>query len=589
MNLRTLLFPAFLAVALATAAGCASPSSEEDGGSELEASKDEIREVVPGPIAKSTSAEVWSVDNAWADKTTASSKKSGIAWGENSGLTWEEKYQKWASSFEKVDGNRFGKTIRITTPYGRTMDGPVLECADVGIWLRMTFSAWYHLPFYLTGFKNGKAIYFGHFGVVDGNGDPVSGFPTFKSKYKDFEGTWKADQRWPSDPTLRTRHVGDDDSAENIKIGEDTVLKAGDGAGAYFDELFLNKRAGYLMILLDGNFGSANLADGANLFHIKPEAMSPGDLLVERWQVSGIGHTLPIMTVVKTEKGTMRVTTASGSMPRRQPVWEDEGQSASPFKSEYTGGLGETSEGVPYAKLGGGLRRWRTPINDGSRWNNTVPAVFRSVYIEDRNLGAIAARPDQFKVLLAEDTPEAARDAAISVIESARASLLEHPASCSSRTKREEAFASLYEVMEKSFSKSKGDVDREYRKLEDYVFAELDYNKSKTCCWNSTTPKMAEIVLEYASKEKQKNDDAKVCKQPLTFRSSGTGNYDTWKAYAASIGRAADWKEWSEDEPCAQRAVQEDSIAERGKADLCSVPAAPAPPAEPAPPPEAQP
>lgn len=586
MKLRTLL-PGLLAMAIGMGVGCAAPSDEEEGTGELDQSQDEIREVVPGPLKKSTSAEVWSVDNQWADKSSAASKKSGIAWGENSGLTWEEKYQKWASSFEKVDGRRSGKTIRITTPYGRTMDGPVLECADVAIWLRMTFSAWYHLPFYLTGFRNGKAIYFGHFGVVDGNGDPVPGFPTFKTRYKDFESTWKADQRWPSDPTLRTRHVGADDSAEGVKIGESTVLTAEEGAGAYFDELFLNKRAGYLMILLDGNFGSANLADGANLFHIKPEATSPGDALVERWQAKGIGHTLPVMTVVSTPNGKMRVSTASGSMPRRQPVWDSEAQSASPFKSDETGGLGVSWDGAPYAKLGGGIRRWRTPVTDGSRWSNIVPAVFRGVYIEDRNLDAISARPGQFKILLAEDTPEAARDAALATIAAARTALLEHPASCSSRTRREEAFAALYEVMGKSFSKSHGDVDREYRKLEDYVFAELEYNKAKTCCWNSTTPKMAEIVLDFATEEKASNDAAMVCKQPTTFRSSVSGNYDTWKAHAASLGRAADWKEWSEDEPCAQRAVQEDGIAERGKVDMCSVP--PAPPVEPSAPFDQQP
>ena len=39
----------------------------------------------------------------------------------------------------------------------------------------MTFSAWYHLPFYMTGWRNGQTIYFGHFGVVDRDGNPVSG------------------------------------------------------------------------------------------------------------------------------------------------------------------------------------------------------------------------------------------------------------------------------------------------------------------------------------------------------------------------------------------------------------------------------
>jgi hypothetical protein len=191
------------------------------------------------------------------------------------------------------------------------------------------------------------------------------------------------------------------------------------------------------------------------------------------------------------------------------------------------------------------------------------------VYIEDTNIEGIASRPEKFKELLAEDTPEAARDAALATIETARTALRERPASCSQRTKREEAFGALYEVMERSFGKSKADVDSEYRKLEDYVFAELEYDKSKTCCWNSSTKEMAEIVLDYAEKQKTKDDEEGVCRQPAAFRSSGGGKYETWKAHAASIGRAAEWKDWSEDEPCAQRGVAEDTIGERGLAQMC--------------------
>ncbi|MBN9165655.1 MAG: hypothetical protein J0I07_32190, partial [Myxococcales bacterium] len=330
---RRAFLPALFATVVSMGVGCAATEEEgEDVDGELEASPDEIREVLTGPVKKNTDAEVWSVENAWADSTTPAARKAGIAWGENSGLTWEQKYQQWAATFEKVDAIRWGKTIRITTPYGRTMDGPVLECADVATWLRMTFAAWYHLPFYMTGYRNGQPIYYGHFGVVNQNGDPVSGFPRFKSLYRDYEKTWNAGAAWPSDANLRKRHVGTDDGAEGVRIGDDKTLKAGDGAGAYFDELFLNKRAGYLMILLDSSFGSANLADGANLFHIKPEATSPGDVLVERWQKNGIGHVLPVMTSVKTPGDKLRLTTASGSMPRRQPSWESESQSANYFK-----------------------------------------------------------------------------------------------------------------------------------------------------------------------------------------------------------------------------------------------------------------
>ncbi len=44
------------------------------------------------------------------------------------------------------------------------------------------------------------------------------------------------------------------------------------------------------------------------------------------------------------------------------------------------------------------------------------------------------------------------------------------------------------------------------------------------------------------------------------LKASGGGKYDTFKAHAASLGRAADWKEWSEDEPCSQRGAAEDPL-----------------------------
>lgn len=549
-----------VAVGAGLLGGCSvAAEEEEDESGELGTSPDEIREVVPGPLVKSTDGEVWSVENAWADTNTANARKAGIAWEENSGLSWEEKYAKWVSSFEQVDGRSYGKTIRLKTPYGRTLDGPVLECADVAIWLRMTFASWYHLPFYMEGWVGGQPVYFGHFGVVDKNGNPVSNYPRFRTQYADYESRWRPGQPWPKDSRLRGRHIGSDDGASGVLV-DGTPLEEGAGAGAYFDELFLNKRAGYLMILLDANFGSMNLADGANMFHIQPEATTPGDALVKRYQKTGIGHVLPVITVETTLTGKMRASVASGSMPRRQPYWEPPSQSASYFWAHGTGGPGESHDGTPYAKLGGGIRRWRTPVATGGRWNNIVPLSDRDVYIEDRNLEAIAARPEKFKELMAEESPEARRDAALDAINRARNDLRQKPASCSTRQRREDAFAALYEVMETSFGKSKAEVDAEYRTLEDHVFTNLVYQQSKTCCWNTTTPAMAEIILDYAQKEAEKDASEGVCREPKVFKASEGGKYDTWKAHAASLGRAADWREWSADESCPQSGVFEDTV-----------------------------
>jgi hypothetical protein len=354
-------------------------------------------------------------------------------------------------------------------------------------------------------------------------------------------------------------------------------LPDGSGDGAYFDKLFLNKRAGYLMIILDGYFGSANLADGVNMFHIQPEAIATGDLLLERFSASGIGHTLPVMTVDKPSADKYRVSVASGSMPRRQAVWEDAGTSAHYFSQDAmgSGAMNYDTPPVEYAKLGGGIRRWRTPVVVGGRWNNIVPTVDRPVYIPDANVDAIAARTQRFLVLLAEDTPEAKRDVALSIIASARQNLRQYPASCSTRTKREEGFKMLYEAMD-ALGTSKDKVDADNRILEDYAFAELDYNKSKTCCWNSTNSAMADLVLGYAQQEKDAADAAMTCKQPTVFGAHG-GGYDVWKTYAASTGKAADWKAWSEDEPCAQRDTVDDVLTDAGKVAMCSSAPAPAP------------
>ena len=165
--------------------------------------------------------------------------------------------------------------------------------------------------------------------------------------------------------------------------------------------------------------------------------------------------------------------------------------------------------------------------------------------------------------------PEAARDGAIAIIEAARRELRSRPASCSQRTKREEGFNALYEVMQQRFNKTKAQVDAEYRKLEDYVFSELEYTRSKTCCWNASTAQMADIILDKAQKDLARDQRDGVCRQPTVFKASGGGKYDTWKTHAAELGRAADWREWSEDETCSQRGVEEDSLGAHGNHAMC--------------------
>ncbi len=523
-----------------------------------------------GPaVIQGGASEVWAATNAWTDKDTTEAKKAGVAWKENSGLTWEEKFDLWVASFETMpDGNGFGTTISIPTPYGdKKLPGPTLECAEVAMFLRVTFASWYHLPFYLRGWdsETKQSIYAGHFGFVFKDGSGMPKFPAFKTKYKDFEKTWKAGDPWPTDAGLRAKRLADDDTVTFLTGPNGEEL----GAGAYFDEIFLNKRTGHFMRLMLLYFGSVNLADGSNMFHIKPEAASAGDVLLERWQKKGIGHTIPLVRVTSPLEGKLAIEVISGSMPRRQPRYEDALQGRRYFTLAETGGEGTASDGTPYAKLGGGVRRWRTAKQSGGRWVNSVSAADQSVYIVDSDVTAIAARPAKFAEILLSGTPEEQEAALLATIQSARHHLSEHPASCSARENREKAFDALY-ALAPQLSTTKAELDKKHRILDDYVYGALVYEQSKTCCWNSTTAKMGEIIADYARVEKEAADAQGMCKEPTVFRSQADG-YAVWREHAKKMGREADWLAWSEDEPCAQRDVPADTLAEFDGTLSCSL------------------
>ena len=105
-------------------------------------------------------------------------------------------------------------------------------------------------------------------------------------------------------------------------------------------------------------FGSANLADGANMFHVTPESVEAGDLLLHRWQRRGIGHVMPIFRVNRQAEDALEVTIASGSMPRREPVWEDPNSARSSFTNSYAGSS-EIAEGDTTLRR---ARRRRPPL-----------------------------------------------------------------------------------------------------------------------------------------------------------------------------------------------------------------------------------
>ncbi|MCA9620926.1 MAG: PPC domain-containing protein, partial [Myxococcales bacterium] len=477
-------------------------------------------------------------------------------------LNWDEKYAAWVESMDIQAGDgTWYETFTLTTPWGKTLPAPKLECAELAIFLRITFAAWYNLPFYLTAVDGqGTRVYFGHFGARTLNAR-YKNTPKFGYAYKDYSD-WSAEkiaaQGWPKDEKLRTLGLyGGGDEMDFVFEGAK--------AGGYFDEIHLNKRAGHFLRLTLAYFGSMHLAGSRNTFNIKPEALREGDVLVHRWQRQGIGHTLVVKQVDELDAGQLEAQVVSGSMPRRQPKLESPTSTKSRFTDEHGGGHGETSDGEAYAALGGGLKRFRVTKNVGGNWMNTWMAADEASWISDTDIAALSERPTTFDRILGEASPEMKRDALLEMIDDARNHLRQYPASCSARIKREDAFAKLYPLMAAEFSLSEAEVDAAYRIFEDYVFAKLEYTESKTCCWNSTTAAMFQIVMDYNLSLQETQ-----CSEPEVFKCSG-GGYEVFAAYAEATDRGHLWKAWSEDESCPQRDVQDDTIVESTSTEWCDI------------------
>lgn len=538
-----------------------------DPAQSLDGKEDGLRGQPGMEVAFDTSSTaVWEIKNQWMDTDTPAALEAGMAWEANSGLTWDEKYSRWVALMEKSSAASYGNTFTFITPFGKTLPAPSLECAETSLFLRGAFASWYGLPFFVEARDaNGDRLFLGHFGFRTLT-DKYANSPDFKTTYKDFsaQASDLGSRGWPEDAKLRSRRLG------GSQDDEQPALFEGAHAGTYFDEIFLNKRTGYFMIYLLSYFGSVNLADPSNTFNIKADAIRPGDTLLHRWQRRGIGHTLVVKSVVEPQEGFMEVELVSGSMPRRQPSWDSPSTSKYNLTVSKAGGLEESHNDGPYVKLGGGLKRWRVATLQNGLWVNDVPATDKDVYINSRNYEELGGRIEKFEELLKELSPELKREGILERIIAAREHLRLYPASCAARVRREDAFKELYELESTEFYTEAAEVDGTYRRLEDYVFAPLSYDESKTCCWNSTTQDMYEIIMDYAQSKIDEAGDA--CVEPIVFKATD-GGYDIWREHAANMGRAESWVSWSEDESCPQRDTNDDVISKDYEiAPLCSAP-----------------
>jgi len=521
-------------------------------------------------------SEVWPVENDWEDRDTVRAREAGIAWPENSGLDWNEKYTAWIDSLQKIEGVNFGETFELVTPQGVRLPAPSLECAETSVFLRVSFAAWYNLPFYISAWDGGQNIHFGHFGVVRDN-TPHSSFPSFRNRYPDYShmSIAEAQANWPSDPKLVKRFLTASKDDENTFLGE------GAYSGAYFDRIFLNKRVGHFLVIVLTYTGSIHLASTDNTFNLKADAVRVGDTLLKRWQRKGIGHTMVVKRVdLLVDSNQLDVELMSGSMPRRQPRWETAASSKYAFTDKKCGGEGENAEGDRYATLGGGIKRWRLARVVNGRWRNVVGDSDKPSFIPFTNQSAISERPGLYGQLLADQNTEQKVITLMNMIETKREHLRNYPASCSARIAREAAFDELYVLTEEAWTWTKEQTDLKYRKLEDYVFAELDYAQSRTCCWNSSTAAMYDIAMSLNEERQEAAQTEESCAEPVVFMMRD-GGYGVFASYAESLALDDVWVPWSADESCPQEhEVLTDTEAEHRWTPWCELP----PPVESGPP-----
>ncbi len=526
-----------------------------------------------GPSASfdSKNTQVWPVSRTWAETDPS----AGLAWPSNSGLSWDDKFSAWVDSFEHNDGG----TFVLTTPYGRSFDAPDLECAETAMFLRIAFASWYGLPFFMEAHNDGERVFFGHMGIITSNGSRWGNMPNFKTRYSDFSNQASAvaldPSSWPKDQSLRDRKIGG--SAGDAQTAFDDAH-----AGTYFDEIFLNKRVGYFLTIQLAFLGSMNLADSANTYNIKATSFTPGDFLVERFNFDGIGHTIVIkeardlettieidgVQVVQREAEVI-----SGSMPRRQGDWEGPTSARFYFLNKAFGG--ESS-----VEFGAGMKRFRSAASIDGKWTNVVLGEDTADWINNTQTQALVDRQDKLDKILLKLDPAERMAALANKIESSREWLRGHPSSCSARIAREDVFGALYEAG-RELDMNKGQVDAQYRLLEDYVLGELEYDKSKTCCWNSTTDEMYRVIMKYNQCLLGEVDDDEcdalpagnqgTCQPAVVFKGrddSGDG-YQLFADFAAANGYA--WVAWSADENCPQAGVAADTEAPVQGLDYCQL------------------
>ncbi len=395
------------------------------------------------PVLKTraeTSTLLWQIEHGWTDKVPANHPliEPLHVVGMLGQFNYEQLYSLWVQSFlvEPLDAGlpNGAQTFSFLFPSPK---GPLerfrfdkLDCADLAYMLRFLFAIWNGLP---QTFSNGNAV-FGPFGRVSGG----------------------------------NTH----DYASNGATDIQDV-----NYGAFFAELLSgvvkdeDRRGRLARLLVDAanKLYTGNLTTrSGNTIDVDIESIMPGDIGLS-FDAKGSGHARVIARKIDQPDGSFELNIAQSTNPPEVPAWVGSAGSW----SELFSILDETS-----LNGGGGLKRFvRTVVDcndDFCSWKAEAPGGL----LPSTPLSELLDDPQRLSRIVSPG----GKDSIIDYIQLQRQRLRANPSSCRSRERREKGFAMLYDALKLS-NLSPHDADADYRKIDDYVFPLLVYEKSPSCAW----------------------------------------------------------------------------------------------------------
>ena len=420
------------------------------------------------------------------------------------------------------------------------------------MFLRITFAAWYELPLQLEAHRRAASASTSVTTACARRPVGTPNSPEFAIAYKDYTSMTTPTGDAPGPRTRRSRK-------RKLWGGEDEQPELGAGAvfGAYLDEIHLNKRAGYFTVIALNYLGSANLADTANTYNLVPEAVRAGDMLIERWQQQRHrpharrqgGHAARRRQPRRHDDLAARCRAARACKQSRPVVEELLHERVHRRRGRQLRRRRATRSSAAASSAGASTK------NVGGYWTNTWMAGRRGAagstrtdYAAHRGAARAlrgAARPG---LAAAAEAPSCSRRSPI-----ARHHLAQYPASCSrARAPRARVRASCTTIAgelgttqarsTRSTATARGLRARRARVHEEQdVLLELARRRDVRHRHEETPPRQRPMRARLRAARRVQ------VAQP-TATSAG-------RTYAASLGRAAEWKAWSEDEACPQRNV----------------------------------